>query len=51
MTTAQTPLTTHPAADRATGTRNLASMALQAAATHDGPALRFAEGDGWTEMS
>ena len=52
MTTAETtPTETHAASDRATGARTLAEMALRATATNDGPALRFARGDTWTEMS
>ena len=51
MTTAPTSIETRPGADRATGARTLVQMVLQATATHDGPALRFARGDGWAEMS
>ena len=53
MTTAPTTTLTqaHAGTERATGARNLAEMALRATAAYDGPALRFARGDDWTEMS
>ena len=51
MTTAPTSIETRPGAARTTGARTLVQMVLQATATHDGPALRFARGDGWAEMS
>ena len=40
-----------PGADRATAARTVVQMVLTATAAHDGPALRFARGDGWAEMS
>ena len=52
MTTAQhMTRTPHQASERATGALTLAEMALQATATKDGPALRYARGGTWTEMS
>jgi long-chain acyl-CoA synthetase len=52
MTTAQhTTSTSHAASERATGALTLAEMALRATATKDGPALRYARGDTWTDMS
>ncbi len=51
MTTASTSIDRRPGVDRATGTGTLVQMVLEATATHQGPALRFARGEGWGEMS
>ena len=52
MTTAQTISTeTHPASERATGAATLAEMVVRATSAAHGPALRYARGDGWTELS
>jgi long-chain acyl-CoA synthetase len=52
MTTAQTfPKEAPEAGGRATGAGTVAQMALRACAGHHGPALRFARGGAWTEMS
>jgi long-chain acyl-CoA synthetase len=52
MTTAETaPSQARTGTDRATGAPTVAEMALRATAAHAGPALRFARGDDWTEMS
>jgi long-chain acyl-CoA synthetase len=51
MTTATGVTETHPAAERATGETTLAGMILRATEAHRGPALRFARGGEWTEMS
>jgi long-chain acyl-CoA synthetase len=51
MTTAPTSTDVRGDLGRATGARTLGQMVLQATATHEGPALRFARGDDWTEMS
>jgi long-chain acyl-CoA synthetase len=48
MTTASTSIDARPGA---TGADTLVQMVLKATVTHDGPALRFARGDAWTEMS
>jgi long-chain acyl-CoA synthetase len=52
MTTAQAISTeTHPASERATGAATLAEMVMRATSAAHGPALRYARGDGWTELS
>src|SRR3954465_6185807 len=38
-------------AEQGTGTPTLAAMALEAADRYDGAALKYKEGDDWTEMS
>jgi long-chain acyl-CoA synthetase len=51
MSATTASIETHPGVERATGARTVTQMVLEATSTHHGPALRYARGDGWTEMS
>ena len=48
--TSLTDTPAHTAAERATGARTLAAMALESSERHSGPALRYHRGGHWREM-